>query len=332
MRGKPLRHESAYPIPRIIPARAGQTWKCPCSRTSRQDHPRACGANSFYGEGPNIGAGSSPRVRGKLAVVLVQVRRVRIIPARAGQTSTSPLNGEAGDGSSPRVRGKRAIVLTSCLSCRIIPARAGQTGPVPSVICLGTDHPRACGANSASDWVEAWRTGSSLRVRGKRLDIRRGQFRERIIPARAGQTCRAWIRPWSRPDHPRACGANEQEWVGAPERCGSSPRVRGKPALVIVMMHPPRIIPARAGQTSTRGVPSTSTSDHPRACGANGWPRHNIKAQNGSSPRVRGKQHQWPKPCSPLRIIPARAGQTPSVHVVVWAPADHPRACGANDS
>ena len=51
------------------------------------DHPRACGAN---GMAPTMNTrlhGSSPRVRGKLRDGEAQIVRVRIIPARAGQTA-----------------------------------------------------------------------------------------------------------------------------------------------------------------------------------------------------------------------------------------------------
>ena len=71
---------------RIIPARAGQTrpWNVAVRRCS--DHPRACGANLLFLCATSFESGSSPRVRGKLEVVLERGIRLRIIPARAGQT------------------------------------------------------------------------------------------------------------------------------------------------------------------------------------------------------------------------------------------------------
>ena len=86
VRGKPRRRSRLPVCRRIIPARAGQTrppsnrWCC------ESDHPRACGANP--GNGSSVAAcfGSSPRVRGKQPYAHVNVRRLRIIPARAGQT------------------------------------------------------------------------------------------------------------------------------------------------------------------------------------------------------------------------------------------------------
>ena len=50
---------------------------------------------------------------------------------------------------------------------------------------------------------------------------------------------------------------------------GSSPRVRGKQGTETVGHIGGRIIPARAGQTSTLFAWSVTKPDHPRACGAN---------------------------------------------------------------
>ena len=93
----------------------------------------------------------------------------RIIPAHAGQTMTfRPIRRATPDhpracgandyslvrtpetpGSSPRMRGKHQHRTANGAPHRIIPAHAGQTArPCTSSADL-TDHPRACGANSA---------------------------------------------------------------------------------------------------------------------------------------------------------------------------------------
>ena len=70
--------------------------------------------------------------------------------------------------------------------------------------------------------------------------------------------------------------------------------------------------------------------DHPRACGANVASNSSEDPVNGSSPRVRGKLIPVPVFDVLLRIIPARAGQTCLLAVMVVILSDHPRACGAN--
>ena len=152
----------------------------------------------------------------------------------------------------------------------------------------------------------------------------------RIIPAHAGQTETHVVSGVKPTDHPRACGAN-----GFGYRCerpiqGSSPRMRGKPPRRGGAGIIRRIIPAHAGQTTPPSrFPPTST-DHPRACGANRRVFDTVSKRHGSSPRMRGKPGPLASPRAASRIIPAHAGQTfPHNTRTSWC-SDHPRACGAN--
>ena len=234
------------------------------------------------------------------------------------------------DGSSPRVRGKRCGAASVAPRVRIIPARAGQTPARPPSPSLCPDHPRACGANNALPDNPMSMYGSSPRVRGKPDQRRDPVRRERIIPARAGQTrwCREYRIP--KPDHPRACGANQEVLVLRASFLGSSPRVRGKPGGACACLALVRIIPARAGQTHAPYQDCRAHPDHPRACGANHGGQSVYTADTGSSPRVRGKLLRGDGRLAVLRIIPARAGQTILYHYSSSLVPDHPRACGAN--
>ena len=350
VRGKQERAGLAGVLVRIIPARAGQTEKTNRPAAQSPDHPRACGANVRVGSGMGEVAGSSPRVRGKLAVPCSAAAPCRIIPARAGQTrttgtrtSTSPDHpracganhrqiGEfmAEPGSSPRVRGKLGVLGGECLAGRIIPARAGQTFGLSFRFRGLPDHPRACGANDMMVILSDYLIGSSPRVRGKPEALYTHVCAERIIPARAGQTrcCARQAAGW--PDHPRACGANCAANPVEHAAHGSSPRVRGKPRRLLRLSCRFRIIPARAGQTRRGTSRSRTRPDHPRACGANGQHADAGHAVAGSSPRVRGKRRKGSQPHNVIRIIPARAGQTSPRWWAASYRTDHPRACGAN--
>ena len=111
---------------------------------------------------------------------------------------------------------------------------------------------------------------------------------------------------------------------------GSSPRMRGKRHRVRGHGRGRRIIPAHAGQTNPRQTPRITTTDHPRACGANRPRSRPGTFKNGSSPRMRGKRGGYTRLPRHVRIIPAHAGQTsPTCRTSVSA-TDHPRACGAN--
>ena len=121
---------------RIIPARAGQTANQIATNAAATDHPRACGANQLILMLDVWQNGSSPRVRGKHDDLTSTNTKIRIIPARAGQTSLRLIRLVArtdhpracganayaiyfvGDrvGSSPRVRGKQSDFMRKLLS------------------------------------------------------------------------------------------------------------------------------------------------------------------------------------------------------------------------
>ena len=111
-------------------------------------------------------------------------------------------------------------------------------------------------------------------------------------------------------DHPRACGANTFDESVMTTFTGSSPRMRGKLVDEVQESEHQRIIPAHAGQTWPAGSPAPTTSDHPRACGANELSERLKSGDSGSSPRMRGKLDE--------------------IALETVAAADHPRACGAN--
>ena len=197
---------------------------------------------------------------------------------------------------------------------------------------VNKDHPRACGANVRGARYAVLRDGSSPRVRGKPGGDPPVGHQLRIIPARAGQTpaCSHCRRTF--PDHPRACGANQQSAYLRRGQYGSSPRVRGKLKQRFRIWKRGRIIPARAGQTLRPDDVAGPDADHPRACGANRSKGSQITGHSGSSPRVRGKLPGIPGIALVARIIPARAGQTSCSSVFRCRRTDHPRACGANRS
>ena len=93
-------------------------------------------------------------------------------------------------------------------------------------------------------------------------------------------------------------------------RTGSSPRVRGKVTLPGAAATPTGIIPAGAGK---RGLPSWRACqgwDHPRGCGEKLSAHVASVAEQGSSPRVRGKGWRDPSFEWMDGIIPAGAGKS----------------------
>ena len=156
---------------RIIPADAGSTTSCfPCF-ACRQDHPRRCGEHCKDWMGLKMVQGSSPQMRGALAVALADRHGGRIIPADAGSTRSSRCAGSrhgdhprrcgehglytlavcSSEGSSPQMRGAPCGEPHVSDRSRIIPADAGSTKPIPGSPTPSTDHPRRCGEHTATD-------------------------------------------------------------------------------------------------------------------------------------------------------------------------------------
>ena len=167
-------------------------------------------------------------MRGQLLALLNHYERNRIIPARAGPTSSGCqrttavpdhprscganirelTTKQAVEGSSPLVRGQLTISRTRWLVPRIIPARAGPTVFPPSRLLSPADHPRSCGANGFRQAPGIIARGSTPLVRGQLPDLVGHEGHRRIIPARAGPTENTPPPPESLADHPRSCGAN----------------------------------------------------------------------------------------------------------------------------
>ena len=197
----------------------------------------------------DLGAGPSPRLRGKPTGGGNGLAGRGSIPAPAGKTPRARPRGSpqrvhpracgenlgfqhrarACDGPSPRLRGKhRANPRVSSLPGSI-PAPAGKTFLRRSLSICDSVHPRACGENFRVSVRPYWREGPSPRLRGKLSvsDLRQGAGGS--IPAPAGKTDPAGCVVGTGQVHPRACGENEDsEWVSMGSS-GPSPRLRGKP-------------------------------------------------------------------------------------------------------
>ena len=134
----------------------------------------------------------------------------------------------------------------------------------------------------------------------------------------------------SRRVHPRSRGENGAEGL-RDLFCGdSSPLTRGKPWGAMFDYKAGRLIPAHAGKTFSGRGPSGASAAHPRSRGENNVGVAGPCQATGSSPLTRGKHalSWWPQ-CS-HGLIPAHAGKTRVVSVVVPGLGAHPRSRGEN--
>ena len=126
------------------------------------------------------------------------------------------------------------------------------------------------------------------------------------------------------------CGENrpgQPRWAGPP---GSSPRVRGKPALAAARDMKLGLIPACAGKTLVCQVFVECSWAHPRVCGENDLRGLSDLARVGSSPRVRGKPDGFARSIPDEGLIPACAGKTTRPNPPTGQHGAHPRVCGEN--
>ena len=173
-----------------------------------RDHPRVCGEHEMALTDEDIMRGSSPRVRGTPELRYKYEVNGGIIPACAGNTSTTRerrcrprdhprVCGEhvfpVSDmtvlwGSSPRVRGTPSHPIHERRWSGIIPACAGNTRIIMFPLFSNGDHPRVCGEHHKPGVDKLLELGSSPRVRGTRRTRRTGIGAGGIIPACAGNT------------------------------------------------------------------------------------------------------------------------------------------------
>ena len=193
---------------RIIPARAGFTEYRRLRRTRSRDHPRSRGVYRWWDQDEFVWAGSSPLARGLRRPRPAAFPETRIIPARAGFTSSlgrwraSPpdhprsrgvyLRADAAcrlrEGSSPLARGLPVVVFVDVVVEGIIPARAGFTPPWTLRRVSSGDHPRSRGVYEYHRHTTRSPSGSSPLARGLQMHSFICISLSRIIPARAGFT------------------------------------------------------------------------------------------------------------------------------------------------
>ena len=292
--------------------------------------------------------GSSPRLRGTPHRLQGRAATRRFIPAPAGNTAAisrskrvRPVHPRAcgehcpgppasmlGFGSSPRLRGTLGRILVFALGRRFIPAPAGNTPTRSMSASMAAVHPRACGEHELRRWGGAPYGGSSPRLRGTLRRRKRREVARRFIPAPAGNTAAGVVTISTAAVHPRACGEHPRSFRSTMASSGSSPRLRGTPALVTMFGLDHRFIPAPAGNTSSVLFASTPAAVHPRACGEHRQGRGRIDPKAGSSPRLRGTRALQPEQHRRIRFIPAPAGNTVEHRNRYSTPAVHPRACG----
>ena len=173
-----------------------------------------------------------------------------------------------------------------------------------------TVHPRVCGEHYTTSRRNVWMTGSSPRLRGTPRSTTAEAAVSRFIPAFAGNTSSPRSTPDAMPVHPRVCGEHASHAGPVGNDFGSSPRLRGTPAVRGGDRSRVRFIPAFAGNTLHRRRGFFPAAVHPRVCGEHSRAATSSARLPGSSPRLRGTPVLSQREERRSRFIPAFAGNT----------------------
>ena len=106
MRGKERLAKNQRSVHGITPAYAGKRKVCDGSRHETRDHPRVCGEKIISMLKASFGAGSPPRMRGKVAGICTSGRASKDHPRVCGEKLLSSCISVFAWGSPPRMRGK----------------------------------------------------------------------------------------------------------------------------------------------------------------------------------------------------------------------------------
>ena len=171
-------------------------------------------------------------------------------------------------------------------------------------------HPRSRGEHVFAYLRTRFLVGSSPLARGTLPRLWTRPLRERLIPARAGNTSRPARGHHLPAAHPRSRGEHGGcRWCRV-QGSGSSPLARGTLACRSRRRPNHRLIPARAGNTKTLPSRYLLTTAHPRSRGEHQSIIKSINHLTGSSPLARGTPERVLNLEREGRLIPARAGNT----------------------
>ena len=170
--------------------------------------------------------------------------------------------------------------------------------------------------------------GSSPLARGTQKELRQAITFPGLIPARAGNTDTTRRYLLGLRAHPRSRGEHRKPAMTKSTPPGSSPLARGTQSLRAFHIFGVGLIPARAGNTSPCPALPGLRRAHPRSRGEHDRIRSAAARCVGSSPLARGTPRQPRRRAPTMRLIPARAGNTPECFDCMMRDRAHPRSRG----
>ena len=194
--------------------------------------------------------------------------------------------------------------------------------------CSSAAHPRSrgehlCGQNGFKGGV-----GSPPLARGTQPRPSNPALRQRLTPARAGNTSTPRISSSCRSAHPRSRGEHFFLLSKAVKRFGSPPLARGTHSLTTDEVETARLTPARAGNTLRPASSGGCVPAHPRSRGEHFRQIGVYTGEGGSPPLARGTLPSPARQSPQERLTPARAGNTAGIECYTTNTTAHPRSRG----
>ena len=314
----------------LTPARAGNTpprsptpcaaWAHPRTGGEHPDVPPTrvtAGGSPPHGRGTRRGArratsgrGLTPARAGNTFATIPSSRSHMAHPRTGGEHRRSPRPPTAQRGSPPHGRGTRARSAVRGGRGGLTPARAGNTATPRATTPPGRAHPRTGGEHPECHIDRRWTSGSPPHGRGTQTAHRGDPPRQRLTPARAGNTASVGLSGAGCGAHPRTGGEHGCDLPTRGLGPGSPPHGRGTPGPVRPDHHVQGLTPARAGNTRTGNGRPILCKAHPRTGGEHPSDLDPDAASYGSPPHGRGTRRRAGRRGRDRRLTPARAGNT----------------------
>ena len=252
----------------------------------------------------------------------------RAHPRSRGEHVSSSASPRRRRGSSPLAQGTPLRPSGESGVGGLIPTHAGNTLKSTRCMALTRAHPRSRREHSPTKALRRRTWGSSPLTRGALRQIVQLAHGLRLIPAHAGNTPRQNRCGINRRAHPRSRGEHERMNPKIAAQLGSSPLTRGALGVGASARLAIGLIPAHAGSTRFVADARGRFGAHPRSRGEHETEAPDLTTFKGSSPLARGTRLSRPTRCSAIRLIPARAGNTPSCQMIMMRFGAHPRSRG----
>ena len=297
---------------RLTPACAGTTGRSTCRPAGCWAHPRVRGDDPDVIRVEDVISGSPPRARGRPRRGRELELDVRLTPACAGTTQSTPPR-RASSQAHPRVRGDDSGRICSSAVARGSPPRARGRPPDPPTslrpggltpACAGTTRPAR--ALPCGRWAHPRVRGDD----GRKLARHEGS--SWLTPACAGTTLRAATESTAVSAHPRVRGDDQRLGLTILAVTGSPPRARGRPRTLTLTTGSTGLTPACAGTTGHCAESRRRRRAHPRVRGDDPFFPLFAAVEHGSPPRARGRRHRLGPRGHQEGLTPACAGTTSS--------------------